>query len=807
MTSATVFSRDRKGTQNSQKAANLAFSQRVQAASEKAATAEASRDIINITVECEESDIITDDGGEKYYACFNGILYTPKMHEVTINGPERDRKIEATKDADVLHKAFKLEGEAGVKRVAQRLERKQWLKSELDTNDDWTMEGLLDVKCDTKLTPTKLIPPGEGWTRFNDEMLWESRSGVYFVQSGKKAGQYLMPITGATGQFKEVDAPHKTTEVPVSARAGGASLVRKGAKQERTVLLPELPKIARLALKFPLSFVDSPASAFAIFQGVRSVEAADWCAKNFHTRLIPLLATKIHRWETKELQDGLGSVLKELDAELVRSSTPFSGCLAAVALLLGDRLVISGVGQVRAVLLFEDGTTRQLLTCMGDLSIERGGDLTAERERVEHARGVLHKAAGVSRLLYRVNEECDEANKILRARHVFDVLQLDIGQVDEKQVRTAYRKLALRVHPDKVPEDADKEAFNKAFSQLEKAKEAIETMLEIDNGKPCRELHRILRHEVHSRAGAAELLGVDKAASTDTEPLMAEAEKACRWLINSIDNLKGRSDDHAFAVAMCKEAVETIRRPNSAEALPRQEALLKIGIASSRVMGCRDLRVPSPIVQMEPQSASWIVSSTCRLAILCGATAALEDHRLIATTKTLKRHPKASALKWCQDADPAASSVGAICIGFDRKDEKKKDEGPAAKRQKTGLGGQQQAGSVFLRHILFRHQQLRYDDPMARRIGSAQNPAEAETAALAALEKLQVSPALFGKVCRDLSDCTSADQPGQLAGHLGWVCRGEQEATFDEAVFSLDLNEFGDIVTTNRGVHVIQRFG
>ena len=33
-------------------------------------------------------------------------------------------------------------------------------------------------------------------------------------------------------------------------------------------------RIARLALKFPLSFLDTPASAFALFQGVAALESS-----------------------------------------------------------------------------------------------------------------------------------------------------------------------------------------------------------------------------------------------------------------------------------------------------------------------------------------------------------------------------------------------------------------------------------------------------------------------------------------------------------------------------------------------------
>merc|ERR1739845_45655 len=97
--------------------------------------------------------------------------------------------------------------------------------------------------------------------------------------------------------------------------------------------------------------------------------------------------------------------------------------------------------------------------------------------------------------------------------------------------------------------------------------------------------------------------------------------------------------------------------------------------------------------------------------------------------------------------------------------------------------------------------------PADRREGAAKGPSEAEGVALAALEKLQANPNVFLKLCRELSDCQTADQAGNLAGHLGWVGRGEQEAALEEVAFGLDPNEFGDIVNTSRGVHIIQRLG
>mmetsp|Transcript_60118 Transcript_60118/g.155361 ORF Transcript_60118/g.155361 Transcript_60118/m.155361 type:complete len:799 (+) Transcript_60118:47-2443(+) len=782
------------------RAANAALAQRIDATSVAEELARSSKDVINISVECQESDIITDSSGEKYRAIFSALLHFPATRDLHVQGPERDTKAEAIKDSEVLGKAYEFEGEPGLRRVAERLERKTWSRAEITGAAESSFEGLLrDPQAKTGTKVEKLIPPGEGWVRSNDEMLWDPRSEVYFVQIGTQMGKYLMKDS-KTKQFQEVDTPHTSTEFAINARAGGASLVRKGAKMERTVMLPDMPKIARLALKFPLSFLDSPASAFSIFQGLRSAEAADWCAKNFHTRLLKALGGKIHNWETRELQTVLATVLRDMDSELLKGTTAFSGCNALLALLLGDRLVVSGIGQVRALLLFEDDSTRLLLAGTHDCLAEK------ERERVEEAMGVIQDG-----LLHRTLETTDDAQRILRAKNCFEVLSLEAGgPIDEKQIKAAYRKLVLKVHPDKRGDAVDLDAYNKAFARLDSAKDEAETILSKD-ADACRELCKVLSANIHTRESAAELLGVDKTADTDTDSVTEEAEKACRWKIKSLEKLEASANKlFEQAKAICKEAVETIRRPGSSEALPRQEALLKVGLSTSRAMGARDLRFPTPIVKMEPESAAWSVPTAgkgCRLALLVGATAALPSQRLVALGKGMLKQPKAAALRWCQEADASANSVGAICIGFEVRKRPGEQSPATAKRLKTTSLGSGEAGSVFLRHVLFRHSQLRHVDPMARREGAAKTVSEAEAAALETLRELLASPAAFGKICRERSDCQTGSQPGNMCGHLGWLGRGEQEPAVEEAAFSLEVNDFSDIVTTCRGIHIIQRLG
>lgn len=252
---------------------------------------------------------------------------------------------------------------------------------------------------------------------------------------------------------------------------------------------------------------------------------------------------------------------------------------------------------------------------------------------------------------------------------------------------------------------------------------------------------------------------------------------------------------------MCNEAVETMRRGCTTEALPRQEALLREGVCTGRALGLRDFRLPKPVVLMEPETAAWevVAGSRCRLCVLCGAVADFKQERLVELAEHYRRQPKASALSWCLDSTMIGPSGSAVCVSFVPSE----GEAPLTKRARLSEAGPE--GTVRVRHILVRHQQLKLADPMARREGVARNAQEAEEAALQALERLMREPGQFIKLCREVSDCQTGMQPGKLAGDLGWVGKGQLELSLEDAVFALAVNEFSDLVTGSRGIHIIQR--
>lgn len=784
-------------------------------------------------------DIKVEGAEAEFHARLRINLKMPWTRQVDLQGPARKSKPEAVKDGIELGKRFVIEGEAGAKTLLLRLRKKRWTSREVQDVDETALDKFSKACVQERPEPLplrkKLLPPGEGWTRHSEDMLVHSKSQVYFVQSGDRAGQFLWRASACDrsepGEWEDAEPPHCPQDYPILVRAATASSVRRGGKMDRAVLLNDITKIARLALKMPLSFVDKPACACALFQGLRSSESAQWCAENFHKKLLPRLAEKIHEYESSQLEYILRLTLEDLDGELLRSPHAFSGCSALVALLLGDRLIAGGVGDVRALLLPEKGEPRPLLACSGNLDSE------AECKRIREAGGVVKDGSvfdgNRSEGAAAESESLSDATRILEASNVFDIIFPGLHPVplEEKEVRSAYRRFALRVHPDKQSGGGDSvDVFKSAFARLERAKEALEAMLSA-SAECCRDLCRVLRSEVHTREGAAGLLGVDKTASMDTEHVTQEAEAAATALLQKLAPLQQVAPDYDQAVSVCQEAVETLRRGCALEALSRYESLMQEGVASGRALGLRDLRRPRPIVAMEIETASMRVpmGTGFRLGLLCGATSRIPDGLLASAGaaatpftsvpigaavragaasaaapagRVAWRRPKTSALRWCLDADAAASCSSAICVSLGPSGEQ--GAPPPAKKARAATGAAVD-GCLRIRHILWRHQQLRQADPTARREGAARTAQEAEEAALGTLEALLRDPSAFPRLCREHSDCQSAEQSGMLTGDLGWIGKGQLEQVLEVAAFSLAVSDFSDLISSSRGVHILQR--
>jgi len=407
------------------------------------------------------------------------------------------------------------------------------------------------------------------------------------------------------------------------------------------------------------------------------------------------------------------------------------------------------------------------------------------------------------------------------------------GPEGPAEVRTAYKRLALRVHPDKV-RGCDPGDAKAAFERLEAAARTAEALLEKDRDA-CRELHRVLRCDAFTLRGAAAVLQVDTDA-TETQVKNA-LEKTKASLAKA--QVREAEAEARLGLEACARAEETLRfaRQGGSPGAAGERLLLE-GVASESLsgLGLRDLRGLGAGAQV--RTASWRAGEAIRVALCCGATAELDAAALDEQARLCQWQPKFSALQWTNKAlalpgGRTESSASAICVCIRERLDEDGDANAAedffaarpAKRHKGAPGPR----SVRVRHLLLRCVEPGKslpDDPLARRpraanrggaaAQAARSPAEAEAELAKLLDGLLRLGAgegdaeaqrlvAFRKLCQQHSECSTADNAGQLCGDLGWVSRGQGEAAFEQAAFSLRKGEVSDVVATSRGMHLIQR--
>eukprot|EP00933_Yihiella_yeosuensis_P045141 TRINITY_DN40463_c0_g1_i1.p1 TRINITY_DN40463_c0_g1~~TRINITY_DN40463_c0_g1_i1.p1 ORF type:complete len:753 (-),score=188.97 TRINITY_DN40463_c0_g1_i1:333-2591(-) len=725
------------------------------------------------------------------------------------------------------------------------------------------------------------LPVGEGWSKHSADMLVHAPSQVFFAKCGEHRGKYLLQSDGG---WSVCPAPHVGSDCSVDVKAAAACVLRQSEpssntgqaggksadadkKMERSVVLADMPKTARLALKFPLGFLDNPAAMYAVFSGLRgSVATAHWCASQFHQRLLKEIAKKIHGWWDSEaempeellyrgshvgsLSKVLKDVLETLDKDLVNGPHGLGGCDAVVGVLVGENLVTAAVGQASTTLLFDDADAVPLVPLLGqteeDDESEAVNSATANAVSRLLPGHVSEQGAllGRDKLLRRaraawdVRSEAEEGqqeavNRILEAPDAFTVLGISPSGPDgPAEARSAYKRLALKVHPDKV-RDVDPGDAKAAFARLEAASRIIEDMMAA-NGESCRELHRVLRLDPFTVRGAAAVLEVetDVAEKQVNSALTTKKEKIAK--AQTMDALS----EVQRGVDACSQAAETLRVAREAGAPgTAAEKLMLEGVPSESLtaLGLRDLRGIGG--RLEVRTASYRAGEEVRVALCCGATAELPLSELEGPAKFFTWQPKAAALQWATKALalPARqrdTSASAICICLRERDED--EAGNAVEDPISGRPVKKQKGpagprSVRLRHLLLRCAETGKklpDDPLARRLkGNAADLAKTRTPAMAESELVKLLHELitmepapgcrddievqrstaFRKHCQQRSECSTADNAGQLCGDLGWVSRGQGEIAFEQAAFTLRKGDFSDVVTTSRGIHIIQR--
>lgn len=750
---------------------------------------------------------------------FRSVLWVSKMvgdkyEDAKVRGPRRKKRAEAIQDGLDLRSACRdapkdMKLEAAQKRSVELLFT-TWQPQELP-RDDYVYQEEVEKPMRQRLARK---PRGTGWQRVGDKEFFRHCSAPMAFDPVK--GRYLK-VDSVTNSYVDCDMPHDPIEYPLVVNTG-ASLVGQtdedlnAPDRPRSMLLKELVKTGA-AMKTPLFFLDQPAACFALFDGVRGGAAVEWCSKHFHTKLLPQLSASITSWHDPDLRDLFQSILAELDVQLVQQAgCCWEGVSVSIALLLGDRLVVASLGGTHALVIGPNGSWRALDGRHSPVSAEEQKRIKAVGAEIEgEASGCgVVQAPFVHKSLrpreWQIQEEAtaeEEVRRVLEASpDVFATLGLSPEDtVDGKAARSSYKKLALKVHPDKAPEELKVRA-KEAFDKVEKAAAAVEAFCETDvEAIQC--LLRVLHGAGSSKASMTRATAVTVlGAEDDVSP--EEAGKKGRELREQITKLGMLTDgnyghpDQAEAVRMIEEAAEAIAEPSALTASKGEGFTALKPVQVTRALGLRDLKLPRKVVSSEAQIDILHLESlgAHHLVLLSSGATCLSDQEVINRVKGFSGQPKAASLLVAADAAARNAALkakgpqrfGCCIVGVF-------EVGPGYVEPAAKKAKKEGSDKVRVRHILLKHKDLKQKmDPQAhlKSKGPVTRPlAQAERELMRLKETLTKDVSQFPALARKFSECKSALQPGQMAGDLGWISKGTQDPALEEAVFALEVNEIG----------------
>lgn len=245
-------------------------------------------------------------------------------------------------------------------------------------------------------------------------------------------------------------------------------------------------------------------------------------------------------------------------------------------------------------------------------------------------------------------------------------------------------------------------------------------------------------------------------------------------------------------------------------------------------------------------------SSSASFALLLGSavTSALRVAQVVDVVRDYQHQPRGACGEIAEralaahsqgDGAPAAppppmcTVVQACVLPRTSDSDRKKQEGaapaqPPAKKPKTGAAiGKDGRQSVRLRHILVRYTSA--EKGAVKQVDAKNKPItrtrqEAESMLRKAIKELRqdlrvskkkprdpmelitMQAAKFSSLCREMSDCTTAQKGGTTCGDLGWMlpaALAQIGGNFRENVEVLRVGQWSDITSSDQGLHLIQR--
>jgi len=247
----------------------------------------------------------------------------------------------------------------------------------------WKLHAERDARLQAEASSSTVKIP-DGFKKCEGDLYWSEKRQVYW-----KASDRQFYVWDAAAQ-KHVEV-HESQSYGVTISVGGNCHER--AMQVRHVIVRDFKKAAQ-ALRMSIEHLDQPCAMYALYEGHRGSASgntcSEFCAKHFHGKLLPKLAAFRGDWDDERLRGAMRESFEELDASFAEKHPGVTeGCSAAVALVLGRRLVVASLGDIACVACLRSGEIVRLAKAHAvpdpDAEEEEDDDEDAEAENAEAA--------------------------------------------------------------------------------------------------------------------------------------------------------------------------------------------------------------------------------------------------------------------------------------------------------------------------------------------------------------------------------------------------------------------------------------
>eukprot|EP00439_Symbiodinium_sp_Y106_P063586 s484_g9.t2 len=226
------------------------------------------------------------------------------------------------------------------------------------------------------------------------------RQAAHLAEAARLAEEAAAEARRKREAAQATSAAQKRAEPKAAAFSGNAEVFEFAAESsfmqgrdefhlDRHVMVKDLLAAAK-AMKMPIDALDKPVALFAVYDGHFGPKCAEFCAQNFHKKLLPRL-TKISALRDQTVEEqvraSITAAIADLDMEfLSKFRTDRSGSCLQLALLSGRRLFSCGLGVGNCLLCSSEGPDEALHGSVGP-------DTPSEVQRLEAAGGGVMEVA------------------------------------------------------------------------------------------------------------------------------------------------------------------------------------------------------------------------------------------------------------------------------------------------------------------------------------------------------------------------------------------------------------------------------